>query len=197
MVCSVFCTHQNYMQLLATHFHYFEVNSLMSITHSLFQMFWGWKWQEFICDIDQFLYGIYSLLLHYITSLCTEVGTVTLSVCYHIPQSQPIIICSDTDHFISHEKWPDYMKCVNFMGLVHFVMSVSNDMTKWTIIQFLLHDSQRFPPGELSPNTQLYLFTYTHCTTQPVHVTAGSTVFGTPSLLLSVGFHTFYSLYSC
>jgi hypothetical protein len=104
-VCSVFCTQHNDTQLLATNLpHYCTVNSPINIPHPLFQIFWCWQWQTFVCDIAPILYGTYSLLLHYITTLSTQVRTTARPVCVHIAQSQPKIIRSDTEHFISQEK---------------------------------------------------------------------------------------------
>jgi len=119
------------------------------------------------------------------------VGTITLSVCNHIPQFQPIT-CSDKEYInIPCEKWLDYVNCENFIGLILFV-STSTDKTQSYIIHFLLHDSERFIPTSTAVTKHTHKYTCSHphnapdnshhCNTQTVHVMmAGSTALAAPS----------------
>lgn len=146
-------------------------------------------------------FTVFTTLYH---TLSTQVGTTTLSGCDNILQSQIIIICSDKEYInTSWGKWPDYMNCANFISMV-FCVSTSTDITAihYTLPPTWFRDS--FPPVDLSPNTQVYLFTSTHCTWQLTSThhsdcpCDGSTA---QRLLLPVSCQSrsthFTSLYSC
>jgi hypothetical protein len=74
VLCSAFCVPHRSKRYSASCHTLLALysDSLMSVSHGLFQIIWCWQWQKFIHDIVLFLYDVYSLYTthHPTTSTC-------------------------------------------------------------------------------------------------------------------------------